>query len=676
MRGQQIQNGTIEQVKLNLADPTTNVQAVTKGYGINKYISYNTLTDFRLTNKSELADKVTIGDYLYKYDASDTTSVDNGTTVIRTLDGKRYKKIYFDISTSDLTSINNTINGRIPFGSISNLRTTSSYTAFQVVEKGKEGMFSYDENDTTSLDDGVMTIVQGSKRYKRITTFVTPEMFGAKGDGVTNDTSAFISMFNYLNAYVGSEPDKGLRYSVLLSAPNYKINSSLNNIKWGRYSILGNGSRLDFSSLTSGIAMNIDGQLQPSFSQARVYFEGFEIVGNGKAGTVIGIYLNASSNYATAHSTFENISINNFSIGLSYGQNSYIDTWYSCNMYDCGTCIDRSSSLDSGENHGFIGCSFFNSNKFLNVAADCNMKFIKCSIDYNTIQATFYDGQIFFENCHIEGANHASRQFQILGGSANVTFKDCNIAVTNATTKPDYYWYIEPTTSLYRQFKVIDCFISGLLTSTNEWCGGANGSRSKFIVSGNSFYYQSNVSHITARANNLLSNGDFENSNLNFDNIFIITDGTYSTPSNRFVGSNLNVTSSTTTPFAGTRCLSIEKTSGISTGSTVWIPLPCKANKIYKVSAKHRQVGGTTGAYLFGLKGVTLIPNGTTFSFKENGGMSDYSEVVPTNTWTTINASNLTCSTASADTHIVVTIELFAWGAGTLFLDDIILTEM
>jgi hypothetical protein len=62
---------------------------------------------------------------------------------------------------------------------------------FFTTDLGKEGNWYYDSTDTISADNtGTILVTSDGKRIKRFFDYVTFEMFGAKGDGATDDTTA------------------------------------------------------------------------------------------------------------------------------------------------------------------------------------------------------------------------------------------------------------------------------------------------------------------------------------------------------------------------------------------------------------------------------------------------------------------------------------------------------
>lgn len=91
------------------------------------------------------------------------------------------------------------IGGATPLSSIAALRLTTGSGSVYAVEGWHAstaiggGTFFYDASDSTSADDGGTVIVNASgSRYKRVgaNSRVTVEMFGAYGDGATDDTAA------------------------------------------------------------------------------------------------------------------------------------------------------------------------------------------------------------------------------------------------------------------------------------------------------------------------------------------------------------------------------------------------------------------------------------------------------------------------------------------------------
>ena len=73
-------------------------------------------------------------------------------------------------------------------------------TIFSCNEQGRIKDWYYDSTDTTSADNnGTILVTSSGKRLKtKILTTITPENFGATGDGTTNDTIAIQNAVDYL----------------------------------------------------------------------------------------------------------------------------------------------------------------------------------------------------------------------------------------------------------------------------------------------------------------------------------------------------------------------------------------------------------------------------------------------------------------------------------------------
>lgn len=288
-------------------------------------------------------------------------------------------------------------------------------------------------SSTATVNNGTVFSASGGGRWERIVEGpIQARWFGARFDGTTNDITAIQAAHDYIVA-------TGKAGALMLSpSATTKINSTLTiNITY--VSLIGYGTKIDASAITTGRALNVIGTMNPPYNQATQKVAGIEVVGNGAAGTVRGIDLTSSgTGMGTSHISLENVVIHEFGTGLYWGDNAYTNNCYNLDIYNCGICMHTAAgTADAPERVTVLGGTFFNSNKMLlceNPNGDVMLNGV--SLDYCTSGGRLIEvsaGSCYANNCHFE-SNHVGDWFYVTGSNSALKISQSQLVNQNQTT--------------------------------------------------------------------------------------------------------------------------------------------------------------------------------------------------------------------------------------------------
>ena len=361
----------------------------------------------------------------------------------------------------------------ITLNSIADLKLNSNITRVDVLGyyikgDGGGGTFYWDATSTEADNGG--TIIQATGiatgRWKRIFNGnVSVKWFGAKGDGIVNDTVAIQKCLALTN--VGK---------IIFPKGTYKVTSALSLNIW-QYDIIGEQATIDMQSLTGvsyALSFNTSNDLVLKHSISNITFLG------SRLDTVDFIDLSLAGSTHFAHVDFNKIVVYNFRNQLCFGRNSSHVFFQECKFYHDGTnyrqgsaiYIDTTALVNSGEQLSFSQCQF-GGNKYVVedtgglTAAQVNLA--QCSLDYFNQAIKTKRGGVTLSQCSIESDIHTSEWFITEGDSeiiikdstfviastalSNYLFKALSTVVFGGITVKDCTYYINPNATI-----TIDCF--------------------------------------------------------------------------------------------------------------------------------------------------------------------------------------------------------------------------
>lgn len=291
--------------------------------------------------------------------------------------------------------------------------------------------------------------------------YVTLEQFGAKGDGIADDTNAFEAALN-------------TKKNVVLAGKTYKISRTL-NVDANTQCIQGvaGKSRIKCSDIFTGeYCLKLINTSDNYYNRwRRVQKNGnFSIDGCKKvSGILIGDTVKNTGN-AMDELYFENLYIEYTKSALVLGNHFYKNTFVNCifreNEYSIKSCDGQ---YDSGESIAFYDCAFFDGGKGLDVS--CGLYFYSCTFHVPIVASRCL---LNFFGCHFErvhGNTNVGDPMFVAQNNANILINGGTAVISNngMWTCSGAVLKTDRTSSI----KVVDAdwnyFFRGVTTDTKEY---------------------------------------------------------------------------------------------------------------------------------------------------------------------------------------------------------------
>jgi hypothetical protein len=153
---------------------------------------------------------------------------------------------------------------------------------------------------------------------------------------------------------------------------------------------------------------------------------------------VVGVYfgdVGTSTTYTSSGITLTSPNIDDFDIGVAFGNNSYCNDFYSPNIWNCNTCwFFPANRTNSGENLKLVGGSTYNSGIAFDLSA-CEFHVFGHSFDYNTYQYICRDAaQLYITSGHSESSSDGTYWGQTIGSESIIVMHNHAIFLAGSRT--------------------------------------------------------------------------------------------------------------------------------------------------------------------------------------------------------------------------------------------------
>jgi hypothetical protein len=447
-------------------------------------------------------------------------------------------------------------------------------------------------------------------------------------------------------------------------------------------SVVADGATIDASPLGTGAAVTVTGSAIRPYDQSVTSISGLKILGAGRSRPVTGLRFDRApqadrSAAGPSHLTVRNCNVSGFRKGYSFENSCYNLELYSCDAYDCGTCINLpGGKSDSGERIAFYGGTLFNSELAVeNRNVNSMLYLIGSSLDYNARQIVIEGAHVTLTDCHVEARDHESPPITVAGngGSLHVSGGWFVLTGDHPRTVPAIVECALPPGAAGGVI-FYGAFLNNLLTKGSAESGPrlAIGGGPVRLVGVQSYDITQNP-RIIGEAQNRLRDGDFEGESPR--DPFILADT--APVIDRLVGANIILSSSTDMARRGARSLRCRKLGKAGSEASFSFIVPITPGQIADFELYYRRPGLETGTihishgYGLGTLGPAGIPG---LVDAVSSGATEERLPHGDNGWVRVASGEPTVRAPAWASCFFVQVNLVNFNGGDIYFDQAIIT--
>ncbi len=277
------------------------------------------------------------------------------------------------------------------------------------------GEFYRRQSAAATDDGGVNVLTTAGEHYERQLERpgeVTPQMFGAIGDGIADDSEAIQRAVDYAHSRAVVNESRQVMMSGVFRCPQgtYLITKPLVfPTKTVDYDFTGSLLKFSISAQEGERATAITWMNMRGYTAGNMSVYNLRAIGPGMASNIDFMTFLDEFSYPYARNSLSFIggSAENFARGITVGDNTYYLKYYDYHFNHLDVCFFYpKGKRNAGEQINFITCVFAQSNNFL-VLRGGHTVFTNCSFDYPYKEYVIVDagggGRADFSDCWFEG---------------------------------------------------------------------------------------------------------------------------------------------------------------------------------------------------------------------------------------------------------------------------------